>query len=353
MSLATMDDIVGQATLTTAIQTYATDDQDAQFGSIFAEGRTLPQKPGTIARWDEIKASRGLAPVTGLMTPTPARPALGRFERQIEMYRVAETRTIPWTKLFSDRAHGEIGDNARVVVMDELADMYREIRKTQELARARSLQGSFVASTATIPGTDYPHTVTFAVTTLNKVASWANAATPIISSELPAVQAKAASTTGRPIARGIINDATYGYILGNTEVASYGKNTRDLQLAWLEARTNGKEMLNGIQLGGLMWDVNANGYIPDAGAFTKWQPADRAIFLPEDLSDVLATAEGRQALPVSNIIGRVDGDYPQLEYGFIAYAKWLDNPVQLEITVSWYGVYLLTFPQAVIYETLV
>lgn len=351
--LATLEDIAGQATLTTVIQTYATDDQDAQFGKLFAQGQTLPQRPGTKATWDEIKASRGLAPVTGLMSPTPARPALGRNERITDMYRIAEEREIPWNKLFVDRAYGDIHDNARSVVRFELADMYREIRKTQEVARARSLQGSFVASAANIPGSDYPFTITFPVTTLNKVASWANAATAIISGELPAVQAKAATVTGRPIARAVISDKTYGYILGNEEVTSYAKNTRDLQLAFLQAKTNGKPFLDGIDIGGLMWNVNANGYVPDGGAFTKWQPDDRAIFLPEDLSDILATAEGRQALPVTGVVGRVDGDFPELEYGWIAHAEWLSNPVRLKITVSWFGLYLVLFPQAVIYETLV
>lgn len=356
MSLNTLEDIAGQATLTTRIQTLATDDTDAKFGALWAEGRSEPQVASETAKWDEIRASRGLAPFGGLLSPIATRPVLGRFPREIGMYKIAEHRKIPWTKLFVDRAYGEPRDNARSVIDYELRDMAREMNKSKELARARSLQGSFAISSMNIPGSDYSSTVTFAVTALTKNASWAVSATPIISDEIPRFQDTMIGATGRAMTRGIINNVSAKYLLKNTEVQNFARAEADAARRMLESDTTKQAFLPGIMLGGIRWDVNAYGYKLTPGAsLTKWMPDDKAILLPEDLTDVLLTCLGRQAVPSENIIGRVDGDFPELEYGDVSWAKWVDNAgvVELHLFSQWYGVFVVSYPEAVGYASLV
>lgn len=355
MSMQTMEDIAGQATLTTRIQTLATEDTDSKFGALWREG-TSEKAVGQEAKWDEIKASRGLAPVTGLLSPIPTRPVLGRHPRAIGMYRIAEHRKLPWTKIFVDRMDGELKDNARAAIDKELRDMAREMNKTRELARARSLQGSFAATASAIPGTDYAETLTFAVQSLAKNAAWNLAATPIVSDEIPRFQDTMIGATGRAMTRGIINNITAKYFLGNTEVQNFARAEADAARRMLEADTTKQEFLGGLMIGGLRWDVNAYGYKKTpSDSLTKWMPDDKAILLPDDLSDVLMTIEGRQAIPNEKIIGRVDGDFPELEYGEVAWAKWVDNGgvPELHLFSSWYGVYVVSFPEAVGYATLV
>ena len=356
MSLLTMDDIAGQATLTTRIQTLATEDTDAKFGALWGEGMTEKQVPGEEAKWDEIRASRGLAPITGLMSPIGSRPVLGRFPRSANMFKIAETRKIPWNKLFIDRAHGELKDNARATIDFELKDMAREMNKTKELARSKALTGSFVVAAGTPPGSDLPFTLTFNVTALTKNASWAVAATPIVSDEIPRFQDTMIAATGRAMTRGIINNISAKYLLGNTEVQNFARAEADAARRMLESDTTARQFLPGIRVGGIAWDINAYGYkaTPAAG-LTKWVADSKAILLPEDLSDVLMTCVGRQAVPNERVIGQVDGDFPELQYGDIAWAKWVDNHGVLELHLfsAWYGVFVVSYPEIVGYAALV
>lgn len=353
--MLTIEDIAGQATLTTRIQTLATDDTDAKFGAVFREG-SQERETGLEARWDEIRASRGLAPVTGLLSPIPTRPVLGRHPRSIGMYRIAEHRKLPWTKIFVDRMDGELKDNARAAIDKELRDMAREMNKSRELARARSLQGSYNPSAANVPGSDYPFTATFAVQAINKNASWALAATPIVSDEIPRFQDTMIGSSGMAITRAIINNVTAKQLLGNTEVQNFARAEADAARRMLESDTTKQEFLPGVKVGGIRWDINAYGYKKTpTDSLTKWMPDNKAILLPEDLTDVLLTVEGRQAVPNERIIGRVDGAFPELEFGEVAWAKWVDNAgvMELHLFTSWFGVYIVSFPEAVGYLTTV
>lgn len=354
--LVTLSGALGVQTMTEVVRTYDTSATDRMGQDLFKKGRKIPTN-GEFAAYDEIQSSRKLAPFVAHGSPAPLRPNQTLVPRVVPLIPVRHARTIPWTRLFLDRAGGEMTDNARAVIADTLQDMTLEAVKSREFAAWRALHGSISidpaqAGQANGPakGTDVKVAIAYAVNTLAKSASWATSSTLILSDEIPKIQAAALAASGVPIEQMYFNDLVYRNFLKNDEITAYGKNERWAE-SFLRADVTKPEVLNGVRVADVVARCNAYGYQDDTAANVKWIDNTKVICLPGDgmLPRVLGWAQGKVATPEDlwgpgNAVG-IGVSIPS--NGLVAYSERVSNPVGVNIYVADFFCPIVLFPKAV------
>lgn len=337
-------------TLTNYIRTFDTSQTDRMHTDLFMKNGRKLTPDGRKVHWDQQKMSRGLSPIVGLNSPAPKTKAVNFKEQESDLILTKQQRFIPWDKLFLDRPLGSLKPSAREVVTTQLDDMALEIGKTREWACSKAVQqGGIVISAANVPGSDYEDTYDYGVRTLAAAAAWTNAATLILSSEIPAIQADQVEDCGMPVGMALINDKTYADILKNTEIQSFGKNERWAE-NFLRANVVDPVVLRGIAIADIMFRANAYGYKPTpAGAYTRWIPDETVICLPDPgmLPQVLGYSE--QAYPVPrNYYGPSGEAGFDLKPGIVAWAKYSDDPAGMEVFAALYFLPVVMFGEAVL-----
>lgn len=280
------------------IQRFAEEIGQSFCTDFFRLGGVVPIR-GESFEFDGQDAARTLAPFTG-PDSNSIRVALdARNKKRITPFDIKLSKFVPGSRLYRQRALGGLDADAGKVVSAEAKSLMGQIQKSLEFVATGLLQGQVTISPATVAGSQITATLGEAATTTYNYATagnpWSQAATKILSEELPALEGAFIAGAGLAPGLALIGREVDGYLTGNDQVALWAKAQRGD--AALLAKPADFEVMGGLALGGLEWRKNPGGYMSAGGTFTRYMPSDKVIVLPRNLNDVLGIVEGYGLIP--------------------------------------------------------
>lgn len=349
---STLENTFSPPVLSGKVEAFANDaNMTMVFEDKFRRGRELSADLGGV-KWDEIRFGQGLAPVVGMDGKAKQKAPVTKVARTSHVMAVKRSVLLNPSRVWRDRAPGELAPDAMQYVEAEARDLVNEIKRTIAYACAETLRGTLTVNSTNIPGSSQSFTLTYSPNTYTKSAGWGTASTGILSSELPALKIDHRRSAGFEAKQAIIGSTVEGYMLGNTEVTGFASYALGERFVTQSATMEGA-MLGGLEVGGLRWHVTESGYIPDGGSFTRYLPTtDQAIVLPGDemLPDVLGMAEAYGLIPVKmlgNASEAAELVRPAPTKGWCSYAVLDPRVPTVELFVCWYGLPVLMRPAAV------
>lgn len=348
MAGGTLESTFGIKTLSGLVKTFADEPGQKLFTDLFEKSGKRIEPDGRIVEWDEVTMARALAPVVGESAPFPDATSTQIVARQAPMFDIKLKVDIPASRLFSDRAAGELKDNAASVIANEVQSLTKRVMLTREYAACKALEGSF--ATSGVAGSSITFTLSQTTNTLTEAASWSTEATKILSSEIPLIVADVIATAGMVPGIAIITDLEEKKLLANDEIRSWAQ--QQFGASALYNNSASEKVLDGLSLGGVQWYKSVGGFVPEGGSFTRFMTAGRQYWLPAQnmLGEVLGMAEGFGYVPTGRIggINEAAGLVAKAPTrGFYAYAEGLSNPAGVRLYVGWKGLFFLAFPSAV------
>lgn len=310
--------------------------------------KLLPE--GSSVTWEESQLSRHLAPVTGRDSPHQQVQVTNVIPRASAMAHMKIYKDLPAGMLLDRRAPGSMSADERYFLNEALMDLAKMLNNSIELMCAQLLStGSITVTTAIFPGSTITFTVTFTgFNTYVVTASWATAATKILSSELILAERDFRAESGLELGRVIHNAGVKQNLLQNTEIKELLVALLGPQLVQGGPRNLGP-VVPALQLGGYDWQQADGVYKPEGGAATRYWADKKVAFLPRDLSETLALAEGHGYVP-----GTTGQSGPAPGAGLVrkapsrgayAYAAVnLDVP-SVRVYAGWVGLPILLTPQ--------
>ncbi len=332
-------------TLSGLVQRFA---QDAVAGrpylaEFMAPGVERIAPMGDSVHWDEIRLSRGLAPLKAADSPTESAKKTDLTVRSGVMFDIKENVDLPARFLYLMRDAGSMSDNARAKIDRELENMTRRVLNTLEWVCTLAMEGSVDLST--FPGvSDLTQTLTYPILSLtNPSASWATNTTKILSTELPALVDEFIKKANKQPVRAIAHRNVFGFIAGNDEVTNLIQSGPALAGRALESSfTQGGGFAP--QLGQLAMTFTNAHYALDASpdTETEYKTVDLMTVLPSpaETAEALAWAEGRVHVPAGPSYGEVGGAPTNLlreERGLWSYAEVRHNPPGIRLHCGWKG----------------
>jgi hypothetical protein len=146
MAGGTLESTFGIKTLSGLVKTFADEPGQKLFTDLFEKSGKRIEPDGRIVEWDEVTMARALAPVVGESSPFPDATSTQIIARQAPMFDIKLKVDIPASRLFSDRAAGELKDNASSVIANEVQSLTKRVMLTREYAACKALEGSFATS---------------------------------------------------------------------------------------------------------------------------------------------------------------------------------------------------------------
>ena len=325
------------------------------FWELFRKAGTYRPIPGDHASWDEVSKKRHLAPITGPDASHKNVELMVRGVRGSTMACIKLKKRIPGSRLFRERAPGSDVANAELVIADEIAELWKMVRKTRNWMCAQTLLGSLAVTAANVPGTDYPFTINYATNAQSAATDWSGGA-PTILADLDTLMGSFIGSCDLEPRVAVTNDAVQSYLRNDAniqELLSFKRGDDALQDSPVSPA-----VFQRAQIAGLEWLVSYSGFTPVGGNRTRFLAtpagdADRVILLPgrDELSDVLRLYEGTLTKPSgSGPYGASESDYGGIEQtkpGSYGFSKIDEEGTGLNVYVGWVGLPVLTFPEAV------
>lgn len=342
----TLDEaLFGVETLTDTIRSFAEEDGARACTPLFRAGRQIIPD-GNSASWTELQFSRHLAPITGRDAPHVQVAPETEIPRASAMASIKVYKDLPASTLLRRRAPGSSIADKRVVINNALEDLNKLIGNSIELMCSQALStGSITVNVTNYPGSQVTFTVTFTgFATYTYTTSWAIVSTKISSAEMVLVEQAFRAATGRAVKRAVINATTKGYLSQNTEVQQLGAFAYGAAIL-AGAAANLGAALPGLNLGGIAWAQADGVYKPVGGSATNYFPTKVAAFLPGDLRNTLALAEGFGDVPMGDSVESA----PQR--GLYAYAAVNPDTPSVRLYAGWNGLPIILCPQEVMVGT--
>ncbi|MGE0713694.1 MAG: major capsid protein [Planctomycetota bacterium] len=349
MAITPLDDLLAVDTLTGMIKTFSEQGDNRSCTALFARnGRPLIPL-GDAASWDEVEFSRHLAPVTGEESPHTRANLLKTTKRSSTMAYVRLYKDLPASHLFLNRAPGSDMSDAEAILATELLDLANLIANTKEFLACGALLGLIDVNPATVPGSEISFKVDFGNAMAQAMASWADKATPLRSSELIELKRKFKEQSGLSAEIAITEPGVEGWLVANDELRQFAKEP--LALMIIENAT-----LEGVnpqweRLAGLSFRFTDGTYKPQGGPVTRYFPAGKVLVLPgvPRLNQVLGWAEGKVYVPAGPVYGdaaRATSMIREMR-GSYAYAEVRTDPMGIRIYAGWHGLPVVLNPNAV------
>lgn len=357
MSITPYDRLFQPRSLSGLVEVFAREDAMSRTALSLFEGsarRIDPVVDGSF-EWDETQFSRHLAPSVGRGGPAPIATPVTQVVRNSAPAHIKNSKRIPAYKLHGDRGPGSLLPNAQAVIDQEMRDLVKVIGNTKEYLAMRTLFGSVVVNSSTVPGTTVPFTLTFSNNTYTASTTWAAASTSILGVEVPAAKIDFMQAIGLVPARVITGATVAGYLGSNSEIINLLAPQNGAMLARSAGQMFSAAAFEGLQIGQLLWQITEEGYVPEGGSFTRYVPAtDKAVMLPGDgdLMDVLGMAEGYGLVPayggdVVPVAGAEFAVDKAPSRGMWSYAVRHTNPLEIELISGWCGLTVLLTPNGV------
>lgn len=304
-----------------------------------------------VYRFDREDYELDLAPFVGGRTA----PAIEtkKYDVQPEFISLAHIRiakTLFTADMLTQRSPGEISDNAAAEIAKIRLQQRNRILLAIERLCAMALRGTITINAANFPDSKVTMTIVRAVTALTAGASWATAATKIISGGTNQLQGwrREMHQAGAAIRRLIFNNTVTRYLLGNTECKE-----------WKAQTARGIEEFTAAQFSGMggvpNWEEYETFYKPVGGSATPFVADDEVFTLPADeiMRMNQRLIEGHAEIP-NWAIGAGGGDpmggRKSERPGLVEFAVPLTGNVPgVELVTVWYGVPLVKIPKLVGY----
>jgi hypothetical protein len=351
------DQLFGVRSLNGVVEVFAKEAQNnSHFQRMFEMGRQMtPGAPGNdVVEWDERQMHRHLAPIVGHESPAPLLQQTTKLNRRSAVTHIKYSKKISARKLFGDRADGSLLPNAAQCVDLEVRDLVKTITNTIEYMAVNTLNGTLTVNSTNIPGTTVPFTLTYSPNTATVATTWATDSVDHLAS-INALKQDFYQACGLQPRKAICGATVRDHLSSSdqiTELLRYSKGESILR----DGASLFGPLYDGFQLGGLDWEINEAGYVPEGGNFTRFMPAEDDLFLlpgPDDLGDVLGMAKGWGFIP-SGAIGAVSGTggatglvRPAPQPGWYSYAVGTNDPAGIEIFVGWVGLPILLYPNGI------
>lgn len=318
----------------------------------FMHGRDYSEEAQkNVAMWREISLSREPAPFVGRRSGGGGVEGVDEAVKTCVMADVRmETQPIPIDEVTSETA-------AQNILASE--GMSNAMRRTisKEILAWGVLKGSAAINANTVPGSKVSFTLTFGVTPLTQDQSYAENTSPIVSKHLDLNQQTYHDACGLEFKRLIADGLVKRYVRQNSEVVNLISGVQPSGAPGIRLVTDPNTVLGAgfksFELEGLQWDIHRAKYSA-GGNLTKYLGDNKFIALPGDpeLRQVLGYAQGRGAFPREALGFGVDGmgvQAPQL--GDYSYAYTTPSPGAVILVHGWRGLFFLTHPEAVGYNS--
>ena len=282
----------------------------------------------------------------------PEQAELTRVNRSVAVIDTKQFVDIPASRLFYDRAPGEMKPDAPGVLRREVQNLMQRAIRTREYACSQILHvGTLTVNSTNIPGTTQSFTLAYGQNTDTATSSWATATTDIVSVEFPLLQLDAVTSSGMPVGYGLGGRSAFGQLMSNTEIQTMVSSVESLAGQFLASGV-GAEVIKAARPGGVEWDFSFGGYVPAGGAFTEYGQTDRIVFLPprDQWSMVVGLGEGRGIIP-ANVIGPQGGEgvlTPAPQRGMYGWSELVNNPLGIRLYLCDRFVPIIQFPEAVL-----
>jgi hypothetical protein len=343
-----LDELFMAESMTGVVRRFADQSADRSFISVYEAGEQL-QPVGDTVKWDEVRYSRGLAPIGGPSSPSKAFAPIGIKKRTGELLSISEHVDLDGRFVMMARGEGSLMPDPEGVLNSNLQNLTNRIQRTRNYWAAKSLLTSNgQVDPGAFPNADLPSgaiVYTYPVRAQSASASWALEATKIRSAELNPLKRDHKRNSGVPAGVVIASDAVEGYITQNTEVTNLiGGGS----LAGRVVETTFEDRGGGLpRFGGLDWIFARDFYTTDAAPDTEVDvisDADLIAVLPERARwrDAFAQAEGVNLVPTGPISAMLAGGSAISKLiattrGWAAYVELIGNPIGIRLHVRWTG----------------
>lgn len=331
-------------------------DQTGDFSHLapYMAGAPL-QPPGDAFAWQERTYSRGMAPITGVNSPTKAARQLGVTERTGRVFSIKEHVDLDVRFLLMAKGLGTIPNPAEELSQNLLNTMNR-VRRTMNYWAAQSfLAASGNVDLSLFPNADLTGTtvLSYPIQSISASTAWSAPSTKIRSAELNAIKRVYSRTSGMRAAEAIASDVVEGYLVGNTEVQTMVTETvagRIVEQSYQENR--------GLLIGGVNFSFARDFYVTQAnelaGAVTTVtdviSDTDLVALLPERSmwGQCFQRVEGVNVVPSGPLVGTIaatatGGSAASALSGIATPRGWAawwtleQNPMRIRLHVQWTG----------------
>ncbi|HVY60550.1 MAG TPA: major capsid protein [Planctomycetota bacterium] len=306
-----------------------------------------------VYRYDREDFELSLAPITGRTSTSKEVKTQDKAVKYISLLHVRVHKKLYSADLFTQRAPGELSDNAAALVMKTRESLRNRVKLTIERLCSMAMRGQIVITKAAFPDTEvegagYSNPVT-ALTPPQ--TSWASEAAKILSKDVQSWRVQMQRACGVPIDRLLFNGSSVtGYLLKNTEVIDWiGKTQRGVQV--FDTAVLGRA-------GGIPnWEDYNGFYKPEGGLATPFVADNEVFSLPSGGLASLRLIQGfgeipAQAFGVGPEAAGIAGSIKAAEPGIFEYISPIQDgdPPGIKVFCGWYGVPLVKLPQAIGYR---
>lgn len=304
-----------------------------------------------VYRYDREDYEMALAPITGRASTSKEVKTQDKASKFISLLHVRVHKKLYSADLFTQRAPGELSDNAAALVIKTRESLRNRIKLTIERLCAMVLRGSVVVNAANFPDTEiegagYANAVT-ALTA--ESASWANAGTKILSDDVQDWRRDIRRASGFPIERLLFNRSVTGYLLGNTEIKDWIAKTQQKGVQVFETALLGSA-------GGIpAWEEYEGFFVPEGGTATPFVLDNEVFALPPANGARCTLVQGYGEIPAqafgvgdrAGVAGAIRAPTP----GIFEYITPIadGDPPGIKVFAGWYGIPLVKLPSAIGY----
>jgi len=304
-----------------------------------------------VYRYDREDYEMALAPITGRTATSKEVKTQDKDAKFVSLLHIRVHKKLYSADLFTQRAPGEMSDNAVALVMKTRESLRNRIKLTVERLCAMALRGNLVINKTQFPDTEIEGAgFAGAVTALTaESASWANAATKILSDDVQDWRRDQRQKSGFPIERLIFNRSVTGYLLANTEIQNWIARTYNKGVQVFETALLGSA-------GGIPnWEEYEGFYIPEGGVATPFVADNEVFALPPANGARCTLVQGFGEIPAqafgvgdrAGIAGAIKASAPGLFEYITPIAD--GDPPGIKVFAGWYGIPLVKLPVAIGY----
>lgn len=348
-----LDELFMAESMTTAVRRFADQSQDRSWIAPYEAGeRLLPT--GDTVKWDEMRYSRDLAPVTGQSSPSTATKPVGVIKKFAPIVAIKEHVDLDARFMLMAKGFGAEMPNPAEVLATNLQNLTNRVLRTLNFWAAQSMLASGGSvDLSTIPNSQLTGvTLVYPVQLISSGLAWNDPASNLRSGEINTVKRTYQRASGLRVARAIASDTVEGYITGNNQVNNLVSGGG---LAARLLETSFEQGGGVVNFGGIGWQFARDYYAADATPDTTADvisDADLVALLPDPSlwQQCFAMALGEAIVPSGPISALVGGNPLNLltrQRGFVAWVELITNPIGLRLHVEWHGMMIQKVRNAV------
>lgn len=337
-----LDELFMAESMTGMVRRFADQSKERTFLAPYQAGEQLmPQTD--VVKWDEVRYSRDLAPVTGTSSPSKATKPLGIIKRTGQLYSVKEHVDLDGRLLMMARGQGSDMPDPEGYLNNNLLNVTNRVMRTLNYwAKKSMLTTNGQVDLGAFPNADLPSSavvIAYPVASASAASPWSNPNTLIRSAEINPIKLAYRQNTGGDPGVAIASNVVEGYLTQNTEATDLIRGGsmagRVLESSYVEG--------NGVRYGGLDWVFERDQYFADATPDTAADivsDADLVAILPprSEWFDAFAMAQGINLVPTGAISSMAVGSPLSLiaiVRGWFAYLELITNPIGLRLHVGY------------------